>query len=79
MDVEGAPHCDPDGHLLVFGRNGFMVTLWEASPRFRGNAFRMYNVGLHHVAFAAPSRGAVDTLHERLIAMGAEILDPPRE
>jgi catechol 2,3-dioxygenase-like lactoylglutathione lyase family enzyme len=35
--------------------------------------------GLHHVAFTAPTRGAVDALHERLVALGVEILDPPAD
>ncbi len=79
MDLEGPPHKDPDGRLLVLGAEGFMVTVWEASPEHRGNRFRMYNVGLHHAAFAAPSREAVDALHEVLVGMDADVLDPPRE
>jgi catechol 2,3-dioxygenase-like lactoylglutathione lyase family enzyme len=35
--------------------------------------------GLHHLAFTAPSRAAVDALHERLVALGVEILDPPAD
>ena len=35
--------------------------------------------GLHHLAFTAPSRGAVDALHERLVALGVGILDPPAD
>jgi len=33
--------------------------------------------GLHHLAFAAPSRAAVDETHERLVALGVRILDAP--
>ncbi len=35
--------------------------------------------GLHHLAFRAPTRAAVDELHTRLIALGITILDPPAE
>jgi catechol 2,3-dioxygenase-like lactoylglutathione lyase family enzyme len=35
--------------------------------------------GLHHVAFAAPSRAAVDRVGEIVAGLGAEILDPPGE
>ena len=35
--------------------------------------------GIHHIAFAAPTRGAVDELYQTLLAMKATILDPPRE
>jgi catechol 2,3-dioxygenase-like lactoylglutathione lyase family enzyme len=34
---------------------------------------------LHHLAFKAGSREEVDRLHERLVAIGATIVTPPRE
>ncbi len=36
-----------------------------------------YSPGLHHLAFAAPDRGAVDQLYRDLQGLGVEILDPP--
>lgn len=38
-----------------------------------------YSPGLHHVAFNAESREQVDTFHQKLIEMGATILDAPAE
>jgi glyoxylase I family protein len=38
-----------------------------------------YAVGLHHVAFEAASRDAVDERHEWLRAQGAEVESDPRE
>lgn len=35
--------------------------------------------GLHHFAFHAPDRAAVDALHRLLLEMRAEILDAPAE
>jgi glutathione S-transferase/catechol 2,3-dioxygenase-like lactoylglutathione lyase family enzyme len=35
--------------------------------------------GLHHLAFSAPSRAAVDLLHQRLEALGVAILDAPAD
>lgn len=35
--------------------------------------------GLHHLAFTAPSRAAVDALHEQLARLGVAILDAPAE
>ena len=35
--------------------------------------------GLHHLAFAAPSRAVVDAAHRRLVELGVAILDPPAE
>ena len=38
-----------------------------------------YAPGLHHLAFTAPTRAAVDLAHERLVALGVTILDAPAE
>jgi catechol 2,3-dioxygenase-like lactoylglutathione lyase family enzyme len=38
-----------------------------------------YSPGLHHLAFAAPDRAAVDALHHRLLELGVEVLDAPAE
>ena len=38
-----------------------------------------YSPGLHHLAFTAPSRIAVDVLHERLLDLGVTVLDAPAE
>jgi catechol 2,3-dioxygenase-like lactoylglutathione lyase family enzyme len=38
-----------------------------------------FTPGLHHLAFAAPTRDAVDTFHRLLRDLGAVILDPPAE
>jgi catechol 2,3-dioxygenase-like lactoylglutathione lyase family enzyme len=38
-----------------------------------------YSPGLHHLAFAAPSRAAVEALHQQLVAFGVEVLDPPAD
>jgi len=45
----------------------------EAQPHDR------FSPGLHHLAFTAPTREAVDALHRDLIALGVTILDPPAE
>ena len=38
-----------------------------------------YSAGLHHLAFTAPSRTAVDSLHEKLLDLGISVLDAPAE
>jgi glyoxylase I family protein len=38
-----------------------------------------YSPGLHHLAFTAPSREAVDALHRDLLRMGIAILDAPAD
>ncbi len=79
MGGEGAPHKEPKGRWCAFVGSGFMVTLWQSAPQHRSNAFQMYNVGLHHVAFSAASRDDIDRLFRRLQSMGASILDAPAE
>jgi len=79
IDTKGAPHRDAEGRVLIFAGSGYMFSIWEASPAYRSNVFRMYNVGLHHVAFLAPSREEVDRLHQALIVMNADVLEAPRE
>jgi glyoxylase I family protein len=44
-----------------------------------GAAHDRYAAGLHHLAFTAPSREAVDDAHARLAAEGVRILDAPAD
>ena len=79
IQATGAPHKDRDGRVLIFAGDGFMFSIWEASEANRGNTFTDYNVGLHHFAFQAPSRDAVDSLYETVKELGADIVDAPAE
>jgi glyoxylase I family protein len=38
-----------------------------------------YSPGLHHLAWKVDSREDVDRMHQRLLSVGATILDPPAE
>ena len=78
IDVVGAPHCRADGHMMMYASNRFAMTVWEAFSEFRDNEFQLYNVGLHHLAFAAPTEAAVDALYDKLVSEGVTILDPPK-
>ena len=40
--------------------------------------FELYAPGLHHLAFAADSRGDVDTAHANAVAAGAHVLHAPQ-
>lgn len=50
-----------------------LVAARSAGPHDR------YSPGLHHLAFAAPSRAAVDELHAALLLLAVPILDAPAE
>lgn len=53
------------------------VGIAPAHPGSRDRAHDRYAPGLHHAAWRADSREDVDALHEKLVAAGATILDPP--
>ena len=57
---------------------GSSVGLREAQSTREG-PFDRYEVGLHHLAFEAASRAAVDERGEWLVAQGALIESPPKE
>lgn len=76
---QGAPHRDENGRVIIFAGNGFMFSIWEALDENKPNAFHDYNVGLHHFAFQAPSREAVDALYEAIVKLGADVVDEPAE
>ncbi|TWT02944.1 bleomycin resistance protein [Reyranella sp. CPCC 100927] len=55
------------------------IGIVRADEAGRSRPHSRYAPGLHHVAWQAASRADVDQLHERLVAIGATILDPPAE
>jgi glyoxylase I family protein len=44
-----------------------------------GRTHDRYSAGLHHLAFAAPSRAAVDQVHGDLLDLQVVVLDPPAQ
>ncbi len=58
---------------------GFNIALHEARPEYAEVEHNRYAAGLHHLAFVAESREDVDRLHELLVKIGANVLDPPGE
>jgi glyoxylase I family protein len=70
------------GERVVYvGREGGMgsVSLREAQSGAHEVPYDRYGVGLHHLAFAAPSREVVDERAEWLRAQGATIESGPEE
>jgi catechol 2,3-dioxygenase-like lactoylglutathione lyase family enzyme len=59
--------------------NGIAFNVWQAKPELRERTFEIYSPGLHHVAFNAASKQQVDRLHQLVVSLGGEILDPPGE
>jgi catechol 2,3-dioxygenase-like lactoylglutathione lyase family enzyme len=61
------------------GSDGLTLYFAQAPETKRGASFDRYRVGLHHLAFHAPDRAFVDAIHEKLVAAGVTILDPPAD
>ena len=59
------------------GEDRFSIGLYPASSP--NTAYDRRAVGIHHLALRASSRADVDGLYRELLAMNAEILDPPNE
>lgn len=65
----------PEGPLWA----GERVEVGLQAARTSGAGHDRYAPGLHHLAFTAPTREAVDDLHRRLVELGVEIFDAPAE
>jgi catechol 2,3-dioxygenase-like lactoylglutathione lyase family enzyme len=63
----------------VAWRGASIVAIQPASPEERDRVHSRHAPGLHHLAFRAPSRDAVDRLHGALQTLGVTILDPPAD
>jgi catechol 2,3-dioxygenase-like lactoylglutathione lyase family enzyme len=61
------------------GGGVFEVEIRPAKPESRARAHDRYAPGLHHLAFHAESRAAVDEIHARVAAAGGRVLDPPAD
>ena len=67
--------------VVYIGREGGMgsVSLREAQSGAHEVPYDRYGIGLHHLAFAAPSREVVDERAEWLRSTGATIESGPEE
>lgn len=61
----------------VAWRGASILAIQPAKPEEKDRAHSRYSPGLHHLAFRASSRAAVDALHVELVRLGVTILDPP--
>jgi catechol 2,3-dioxygenase-like lactoylglutathione lyase family enzyme len=69
-----------DFHVVEYSHPRLAFAITSPRSAFRGEAIHRRRPGaLHHLAFRAESRAAVDRLHEELKAIGAVIVAPPRE
>jgi glyoxylase I family protein len=67
---------DTPKYILWAGRGG-AIGISPVRPEAAGRRHDRYAIGLHHLAFHAPSRADVDAAFAKLQAMGAEVTDAP--
>lgn len=73
-----AVQYDSDGvFYCIGGRTGVMIT--PVAPERADEPFDQRRAGLHHLCFRARSREDIDTLHARLVEIGAPIIRGPEE
>lgn len=73
---------DPNGQHLTVNvnfANGDAVNVWEAKPELASHPFKVYEVGLHHLAFNTETHEQVDQVYELVKKLGVEVLDGPAE
>ncbi len=68
---------NPD--VVVWGNAHLSIAIRRAASAERGASFSLYRVGLHHLAFKAKSRDAIDEFHRFLMRENLPILDAPAE
>lgn len=65
--------------LSYTGGGIFGIEIRPATPDGRGKVHDRYAPGLHHLAFHAESRAAVDEVHDAVVRAGGPVLDPPTD
>lgn len=80
-DLQHRVNTVVEGHLHVCNYEHPRLAFCINSPRDEvagDDVHRRRPGSLHHLAFRAESRDEVDTMHERLVEIGATIVAPPR-
>ena len=67
---------DEIAFLPANGRRGTYLFLY---PALEPADYSRHRPGLQHLAFMVPTRTVVRAVHERVVALGSEVLHPPQE
>jgi catechol 2,3-dioxygenase-like lactoylglutathione lyase family enzyme len=65
--------------IAYAGGARFEIEVRPARPGSRDRRYDRYEPGPHHLAFHAESRDVVDRVHRAMVAVGANVLDPPAD
>lgn len=70
-------HCEWDLMPDAGGRPGASIGIKQCDAEEAGHVHRRYAPGLHHLAWRAESREAVDAVHRLAVEAGVTVLDAP--
>ena len=71
-------HADDQfAYLPAGGKRGTYLFFYPALEPDAG--FSRHRTGLQHLAFAVPTRSAVTAAHQRVLALGSEVVHEPQE
>ncbi|HSD48301.1 MAG TPA: VOC family protein [Actinomycetota bacterium] len=70
----GLAEIEREEHWISFGTDACYITLVQTREPFLYHGFHRRRIGVNHLAFPAPTREAVDELHDWLVGRGATIL-----
>jgi catechol 2,3-dioxygenase-like lactoylglutathione lyase family enzyme len=73
------PYLDDDDQCAYKPAANKRGTYLFVYPAQEASDFSRHHTGLQHLAFMVPTRGSVAAIHERVIALGCEVLHAPRE
>lgn len=77
--VEAATTASACWYIADSQKSVFSIGLEPAQGSGKQQPHNRYAPGLHHMAFHVDSRADVDHLYTQLVAIGADILEPPAE
>lgn len=79
VDFLGYRVSDETENFLAIDFDGeFLFEIWQEHAQFKDSKFDRYQVGLHHFGIRVESKEMVDELYNKLLELGAEILDTPK-
>lgn len=78
-DFQGEAPIRATWMLKYPGGAWFGIEVRPAREGARDRKYDRYEPGPHHIAFHADSQERVDLVHERMVAIGATVLDPPAD
>ncbi len=75
--VEAATTASACWYIVDRHKSAFSIALEPARGTGKRQLHNRYAPGLHHMAFHVDNRADVDHLYTQLVAIGADIVEPP--